>query len=117
MILFRVSSIAVILVVSSFLLGLCIVAGQTEQLGKQLYEKHCLKCHGVDGNADTKIGRLTKTPDLNKRPWKSGESLEDLVKLIREGEGKMPKYVKKMNEEEITSVARYTLDLFDIKEN
>jgi len=84
----RVTSIAAIVILFSFLLGLSLAAGAEEQLGKQLYDKYCLKCHGADGKADTKIGKLIKTPDLNERPWKHGETLASLVKLIKEGEGK-----------------------------
>lgn len=49
---------------------------------------------------------------MNQHPWTSGEELEDVVKLMHEGEGKMPRYSKKMNDAEMMAVARYTLDLF-----
>ena len=86
--LFKVASIAGTVLLFSFLLALFLGAGIEEERGKQLYDKHCQKCHGADGKAKTKIGKLTKTPDLNEHPWKHGETLADLVRLIKEGEGK-----------------------------
>jgi mono/diheme cytochrome c family protein len=94
----------------SFLLVLT-AAGSGDDAARVLYDKACVKCHGEDGKGETKIGKLTKTPDLNQRPWKRGEMLEDMLKLITEGEGKMPRE-KKLSTDEISAVAQYTLDLF-----
>ena len=104
-------SLTFTLFLATVLFALSSEAITEEGPGKQLFEKHCLKCHGDDGRGDTKIGQLTKTPDLNEHPWKRGDTLEDLIKLITEGEGKMPK-PKKISQEEIETVAAYTLERF-----
>ena len=109
--LLRISTALVAVLLFLFLLALTAAAGGGDDATKALYDKNCVKCHGEDGKGETKIGKLTKTPDLNERPWKRGETLEDMVKLITEGEGKMPKS-KKLNAAEIAAVAQYTLDLF-----
>lgn len=115
MMLLKTVSLTLTFCLATFLLALSVGAFSEDQAGKDLYEKNCLKCHGEDGTADTKIGQLTKTPNLNEYPWKRGDTLEDLVKLISEGEGKMPK-AKKLSDEEIQTVAKYTLGRFGKKD-
>ena len=107
----RISTTLLAVLLFSFLLALTAAAGGGEDATKAAYDKYCVKCHGEDGKGETKIGKLTKTPDLNERPWTRGETLEDMIKLIVEGEGKMPK-TKGLSEEEVAAVAQYTLDLF-----
>jgi len=111
MILVRISTTVIAVLLFSFLLVLTPAAGGADDAGKVLFDNNCVKCHGEDGKGETKIGRLIKTSDLNVRPWKRGETLEDMIKLISEGEGKMPK-AKKLSEDEIAVVAKYTLDRF-----
>lgn len=108
--LIRFFSIMAVFAFCAFLLVLTVTAG-VDDATKALYDKTCVKCHGEDGKGETKIGKLIKTSDLNQRPWKRGETLEDMIKLISEGEGKMPK-AKKLSADEIAAVAQYTLDLF-----
>ena len=110
MTLLRISTTLVAVLLFSFLLVLAATTGSDEAT-KALYEKNCMNCHGEDGKGETKIGKMTKTPDLNNRPWTRGETMEDMVKLIKEGEGKMPKS-RKLSDDEVSAVAQYTLDLF-----
>lgn len=85
---------------------------QENELGTQVYEKKCVMCHGKDGVGDTKAGKMMKTPDINVAEWKNGKTVADLVKTLREGLGKMPKYDDKLTEEEIEAVAGYTVARF-----
>ncbi len=89
---------------------------ENDALGKDLWKKHCQMCHGDDGKAETPAGRMTKTPDMTKLPWKFGTSQAEVEKIVREGAGKMPGYEKKMSGEEITAVSLYTRVLCGVVE-
>lgn len=82
------------------------------ELGAQVYEKKCAMCHGKAGTGDTKAGKMMKTPDISAGDWKIGKTAEDVVKTLREGLGKMPKYEGKLSEEELEAVAHYTVARF-----
>jgi len=98
--------ITFVLVVSS--------ASGSEDEGEALYKARCAMCHGADGKGDTKAGKMVETPDLlAERPWKHGESLEEVAKIIRDGAGKMPGAKGRLSEDQITAVARYTLRFLD----
>jgi mono/diheme cytochrome c family protein len=85
-------------------------ASGSEEEGAALYKARCAMCHGDDGKGDTRAGQMVDTPDLvAERPWKHGESLEEVAKVIRDGAGKMPGAKGRLTEDQITAVARYTL--------
>ena len=98
------------LVLPALLLATLPTASASDDIGKTAYTASCTKCHGDDGKGDTKVGRIMKTPDITIRPWKDGDTLDDLIKLIKEGRGKMKKE-KKLNDAEIKAAAEYTLKL------
>jgi len=100
-------------VLAAFVLTTVIFAFAVEnELGAQVYEKKCVMCHGKDGVGETKAGKMMKTPDINVVEWKNGKTAADLVKTLREGLGKMPKYEGKLSDEELDAVAEYTLARF-----
>ena len=77
-----------------------------------VYSKKCGKCHGPDAKGGTKMGKMTKTPDLTvKANWKHGASQADIEKVIRTGGGKMPKYEGKMSDQDISAAAAHTRKL------
>ncbi len=84
--------------------------------GKKLYDSKSLMCHGEDAKADTNAGKMMKTPDLTTETWKQGTSVAAVVKTLRGGLGKMPKYEGKISEEDLKAVAEYTLRLSEIEE-
>ena len=63
-----------------------------------VYLKHCKLCHGKDGQR-----MMSGAKDLSV----SAMSLEERVKIITEGKGKMASYSAKISEEEIEAVAMY----------
>ena len=108
---------SLILVIGFFTLAtLSLVFAQEDLSGKKVYDSKCVTCHGEDAEGDTKAGKMMKTPDLTSEAWKQGTSVPELVKTLREGLGKMPKYEGKLSEEELKAVAEYTRKLSKIKE-
>ena len=59
--------------------------------GKALFEKSCAGCHGADGKGNEKMAKVLGDKGLNivgKDTTKKSD--EQLLKVIAEGEGKMP---------------------------
>ncbi len=108
---------SLILVIGFFTVAaLSLVFAEEDSPGKKVYDSKCLMCHGDDAKADTKAGKMMKTPDLTAGSWKQGTSVPEVVKTLREGLGKMPKYEGKISEEDLKAVAEYTLKLSEIEE-
>ena len=105
------ASLAAVLA-ASILTTFIFAFAEENQLGAQVFEKKCVMCHGKDGVGDTKAGKMMKTPDITVAEWKNGKTVAELVKTLREGLGKMPKYEGKLNEEELEAVAEYTVVRF-----
>ncbi len=84
--------------VSLVIVGLLIGAGWTQSAmaaeasgGKALFEKSCAGCHGADGKGNEKMAKVLGDKGLNivgKDTTKKSD--EQLLKVIAEGEGKMP---------------------------
>ncbi len=96
--------------------ALSLVLAQEDSPGKKVYVSKCLMCHGEDARGDTKAGKMMKTLDLTTEPWNQGTSVAEVVKTLREGLGKMPKYEGKISEADLKAVAEYTLKLSKIEE-
>ena len=79
--------------------------------GKVVYENSCFKCHDADGTGKTRSGRMFNTPDL--RPLIPRRSDEDLVKVIRDGVGKMDGFKAKLSADDIQNVVAYLRELAD----
>jgi cytochrome c5 len=108
---------SLILVIGFFtLVALSPAFAEEDSPGKAVYDSKCLMCHGDDAKGDTKAGKMMKTPDLTTESWKQGTSVAEVVKTLREGLGKMPKYEVKISEEDLKAVADYTLKLSKIEE-
>ncbi len=95
---------------------LSLAFAEEDSPGKKVYDSKCLMCHGEDAKADTKAGKMMKTPDLTTETWKQGTSVPEVVKTLREGLGKMPKYEGKISDEDLKVVAEYILKLSEIEE-
>ena len=89
------------------------VAGMTAPLladdAAALYKSKCQACHGADGKpsaAGEKMGAKDfHAPDVAKM------SDADLVKVTKEGKGKMPKYDGKLTDDQIKQLIKYIRSL------
>ncbi len=52
---------------------------------KEIYEKDCAKCHGVDGKGKTKMGEKLGVKDYTDAKVQSEMKDDEMVKAIKEG--------------------------------
>ncbi len=71
-----------------------------------LFNSQCAKCHGRDGQAQTKEGRKTHTRDITRGEWQDDVSDERIFNSIRRGKGKMPAFAK-LSDAQIDSLVTY----------
>jgi mono/diheme cytochrome c family protein len=97
-------------------LALCSVAAlnctaQSQDIGST-YAANCANCHGVDGRANTPLGRAMKLHDL-RSPEIQKLSEDELLVILSKGadRGKMPGFQKKLGSETLRQLATYVRDL------
>jgi mono/diheme cytochrome c family protein len=73
-----------------------------------LYGTYCAKCHGTDGQGQTKQGKLLDAQDFTDAHWKSATSLSDAEATIRDGYRDMPSYKKRLTAPQIRALAEYS---------
>lgn len=94
-------------------------ASPPDDLGRRLYEQHCLDCHGPQGRGDG-----IKAPFLSPRPGNlvsaatSAKPDKDLLKIIANGRPRtaMPAWKDRLTDEEQREVLRYIRSLVHFHE-
>lgn len=85
------------------------VSMETLHQGERLYKIHCAQCHGARAEGKGLIdqhGFSVSAPDLysGKRPsW----SIEDIYKVLNQGQGRMLAVNHKLTSDEMTSVSHF----------
>jgi cytochrome c6 len=74
-----------------------------------LYKSKCQVCHGADGKG-TAAGQKMGAKDFQS-PEVAKQSDADLVKVTKEGKGKMPKYEGKLTDDQINGLIKYIRSL------
>ncbi len=73
------------------------------QSGADIYKSKCQMCHAADGSGNTPAGKSSKV-----RPFNSPEVMklsdDDLIKVTKSGQGKMPAYAGKLTDAQIKDV-------------
>ncbi len=87
-----VSSILILLLIC------CSFDTQQTPLGKTLFEKNCVRCHGVDG---TKQSWGVKNLQMSKL-----DSMAT-IQTVQNGQKRMPAFKKKLNDSEIREIFSY----------
>lgn len=88
-------------------------AGANE--AKELWDKNCASCHGADGKAQTKTGRMLKVEDLTNPEVRAKFDRARMIQATKDGipkeEGStklmMPAYAEKLTDEQIGLLIDY----------
>jgi cytochrome c6 len=80
---------------------------ESQTSGKAIYLKNCARCHSADGKGMSELGKSLDTPDLTQARPSSGR----IVSIVKNGDGSMPAFSKKLNAKQITAVANYVKTL------
>jgi mono/diheme cytochrome c family protein len=74
-----------------------------------LYKSKCQVCHGADGKGSS-IGQKLGVRDFHS-PEVAKESDADLIKITKEGKGKMQKFDGKLTDDQIKALIKYIRSL------
>jgi mono/diheme cytochrome c family protein len=74
-----------------------------------LYKSKCQVCHGADGKG-TGAGQKMGARDFHS-PEVAKQSDADMVKITKEGKGKMPKFEGKLTDDQIKGLITYIRSL------
>jgi mono/diheme cytochrome c family protein/uncharacterized membrane protein len=74
---------------------------------RELFRKHCVKCHGADGTG-SRSRRLPEIPDFTAAAWQARRSDAQLLASILDGKGKaMPPWRGKISKEQARGLGAY----------
>ena len=80
--------------------------------GKATYDKLCASCHGADGKGNPAIAKTMGEKGLNLTTKEAqGKKDDELLKIITQGEGKMPASGKNLSKQEQADVLAYVRSL------
>ncbi len=72
---------------------------------QELYEKHCVTCHGEDGRGKTPLGEGLGARDFNDKKFQDSITDEQILEQITNGtEDKMFPFKDKLTKEEIKAL-------------
>jgi mono/diheme cytochrome c family protein len=74
--------------------------------GRELYERHCLVCHGASGAGDGPLG-LVVGGVPNYKDGYGGRDTEELVTAVQRGKGKMPAFDAAFDKKDAEKVVKY----------
>jgi mono/diheme cytochrome c family protein len=84
--------------------------GMEGQDMQALYKSKCASCHGIDGSANTAIGKNLKAKDLRSAETQKMYD-EKLYLIIAEGRGKMPAFERSLGEDKCRQFVDYIREL------
>jgi mono/diheme cytochrome c family protein len=83
---------------------------EQEQLAetKRLFTENCVRCHGDDGQGKTTTGAMLDAPNFTEEKfWQEDVKDERLANSIRNGKAGMPRFEKKLTDQQIASLIKY----------
>ena len=75
-----------------------------------LYKTTCQKCHGADGMGNTPAGKKFEARDFHSADVQK-ETDAQLMKIITDGQKKMPSYKDKLSADQIKDLVAYVRQL------
>ena len=88
------------------------VSAGEAKAGKATYDKLCVSCHGADGKGNPAMAKAMGEKGLNIVSKEvQAKSDDQLLKVITQGEGKMPASGKNLSKQEQKDVLSYTRSL------
>jgi cytochrome c553 len=78
---------------------------------KKDFANNCARCHGMDGRGQTELGKLYSTPDMTNRNWQKARSGKRMFNSIKNGQGSMPAFGKKLSAAQINGLISYIRSL------
>lgn len=103
-------ALSVLAVLLGMLAGLATASVADSELGKTVYTKQCVSCHGADGKGNAKMAAMLKTT-IPPLAGSAAKADADLVKMVAEGKKPMPAFGKKLSNEELEAVVHYVKTL------
>jgi len=96
-------------------LAVLLAGTSSAEAAKELWEEHCASCHGADGKAGTKTGRMLKVDDLTSPEVRAKFDRQRMVDATKNGVPKeegskvllMPGYSDKLTDEQIGQLIDY----------
>ena len=87
-----------------------LAGGAVEEETKLLFNSKCASCHGIDGSANTAIGRELKAKDL-RSPQTQKMSDDKLYDVIAKGRDKMPAFEQRLGGDKCRQLVPYIRQL------
>ncbi len=88
--------------------------GAAIKAGKQVYQRFCVTCHGMDGKGAPDVPKTLPVPpsDLSDAEWTHGGSDEQILAVIRDGTDKgMETYKDRLNDQRLMQLVEYVKSL------
>jgi mono/diheme cytochrome c family protein len=78
---------------------------QEQRVVMSLYNRYCIRCHGIDGRG---VWDIPDVPDFTDPRWQASRPDRQIVNILMEGRGAaMPTFRGTLNLEEACAMARY----------
>ena len=80
------------------------------QTGEAIYRQKCGGCHGLDGKAESTMGKTWKMRDLTSTKVQN-QTDQELLSVIANGRGHMPAYEMILGNDKIRDVIAYIREI------
>ena len=79
--------------------------------GRTVYADRCARCHGADGQGQTRLGEMIGPPDLSDPVFQGALSDARMIAAVTNGRAGMPAFKKKLSRQDIAAAVAYVRTL------